>query len=152
MPTASAFDDTVVMDRDPAPEGVVEFAMPWRGVVKLPGGGPGGTRPTERSSSSCGPTAARCFALLDGEEPQAMLKEFSPDDPVTPCTTARLTELATNTLDTSFMRETELGHRGPPSGTVDLETGHPARSTATQGSGVDDELPRAPPVLGVPSE
>ena len=34
-----AFDDTVVMDRDPAPEGVVEFAIPWRGVVKLPGGG-----------------------------------------------------------------------------------------------------------------
>ena len=29
----------VVMDRDAAPEGVVEFAMPWRGVVKLPGAG-----------------------------------------------------------------------------------------------------------------
>ena len=27
------------MDRDPAPEGIVEFAMPWRGVVKLPGAG-----------------------------------------------------------------------------------------------------------------
>jgi cytochrome c biogenesis protein len=32
----------VVMDRDPAPEGVVEFAMPWRGVVKLPGAGADG--------------------------------------------------------------------------------------------------------------
>ena len=34
-----AFDDAVVMDRDPAPDGVPEFAMPWRGVIKLPGAG-----------------------------------------------------------------------------------------------------------------
>ena len=37
------------MDRDPAPEGVVEFAMPWRGVVKLPGAGAGGADRADRA-------------------------------------------------------------------------------------------------------
>ena len=119
--TVVAFDDTVVMDRDPAPEGVVEFAMPWRGVVKLPGGGPGGDAPDRAIELELWPDGRALFALLAGEEPQAMLRAVSPVIRYT-LYDGTLTDLATNTLDTSFMRETGSGIVSPD-GTVELETG-----------------------------
>ena len=116
-----AFDDTVVMDRDPAPDGVVEFAMPWRGVVKLPGDGPGGDSPDRAIELELWPDSRALFALLDDQEPQAMLTPFSPIIRYT-VYDGELTELATNRLDTSFMRETGSGLMGAD-WTVDLETG-----------------------------
>ena len=133
-----AFDDTVVMDRDPAPEGVVEFAVPWRGVVKLPGGGHGQDAPDRAIELELWPDSRAFFALLDGREPQAMLTEF---DPIIRFSVfdGRLTELATNTLDTSFMRETETGIVGAGR-TADLQTGSQL-AVGDEGSGVTMTFP-----------
>lgn len=137
-PAGTAFDDTVVMDRDPAPEGVVEFAMPWRGFVKLPGGGPGGDSPDRAIELELWPDGRALFALLNGDEPQAMLNEFSPVIRYT-VFDGELTELATNTLDTSFMRETSSGIM-PAEGTVDLETGT-RLGVGDEGSGTTMSFP-----------
>lgn len=134
----TAFDDTVVMDRDPAPEGVFEFAMPWRGIVKLPGDGPGAGSPDRAIELELWPDSRALFGLLNGEEPQAMLKEFSPLIRYT-VYDGELTELATNTLDTSFMTETSSGIM-PAEGTVDLETGTRLEA-GDQGSGTTMSFP-----------
>jgi cytochrome c biogenesis protein len=107
----AAFDDTVVMDRDPAPEGIPDFAMPWRGVIKLPGAGEGSNAPDRAVELELWPDSRALFALLNGDEPQAMLTEFEPVIRYT-VWDGRLTELATNAFDTTFMRETTSGILG----------------------------------------
>ena len=97
----------VVMDRDPAPEGVVDFAMPWRGVVKLPGAGEAGA--DRAIELELWPDSSAFAALLDpGGEPQAMLEAF---DPIIRFTVwdGPLTDLSTNRLDTTAMREVAAG-------------------------------------------
>jgi cytochrome c biogenesis protein len=96
----------VVMDRDPAPEGIVEFAMPWRGVVKLPGAGEGGV--DRAVELELWPDSRAFTALLAGGEPQAMLVEF---DPVIRFTVWEgvLTDLATTRLDTASLEEVSSG-------------------------------------------
>jgi len=114
-----AFDDTVVMDRDPAPEGIPDFAMPWRGVIKLPGAGPNGR--DRAIELELWPDSRALFSLLQGQAPQAMLGEFEPVIRYT-VWDGRLTELSTNRLDTSLMKRTATGIVGADS-TVDLMTG-----------------------------
>ena len=110
----------VVMDRDPAPEGIVEFAMPWRGVVKLPGVGSGGA--DRAIELELWPDSRAFAALLDpGLEPQAMLVAF---DPIIRFTVweGSLADLATNRLDTTAMRQVSSGIVGAGR-TADLEGG-----------------------------
>lgn len=112
----------VVMDRDPAPEGIVEFAMPWRGVVKLPGAGVGAGGMDRAIELELWPDSRAFAALLDpGAEPQAMLVAF---DPIIRFTVweGSLTDLATNRLDTTGMRQVSSGIVGAER-TADLESG-----------------------------
>ena len=110
----------VVMDRDPAPEGVVEFAMPWRGVVKLPGAGAGGT--DRAIELELWPDSRAFAALLDPTaEPQAMLVEFEPIVRFT-VWEGLLTDLATNRLDTTAMQRVSAGIVGGGR-SADLDTG-----------------------------
>lgn len=110
----------VVMDRDPAPEGIVEFAMPWRGVVKLPGVGSGGV--DRAIELELWPDSRAFAALLDpGAEPQAMLVAFEPIIRFT-VWEGSLTDLATNRLDTTAMRQVSSGIVGAGR-TADLEGG-----------------------------
>ena len=110
----------VVMDRDPAPDGIVEFAMPWRGVVKLPGVGSGGA--DRAIELELWPDSSAFAALLDpGAEPQSMLVEFEPIIRFT-VWEGSLTDLATNRLDTTAMRQVSSGIVGAGR-TADLEGG-----------------------------
>lgn len=110
----------VVMDRDRAPEGVVAFAMPWRGVVKLPGGGTDGT--DRAIELELWPDSRAFAALLDpAAEPQAMLVEFEPIVRFT-VWEGPLTDLATNRLDTAAMRQVSTGIVGGGR-SADLDTG-----------------------------
>ncbi|HEX7246871.1 MAG TPA: cytochrome c biogenesis protein ResB [Actinomycetota bacterium] len=112
----------VVMDRDPVPEGVVEFAMPWRGVIKLPGAGAGGS--DRAIGLELWPDSRAFAALLDPTaEPQAMLVEFEPIVRFT-VWEGPLTDLATNRLDTTAMRRVSAGIVGGGR-SADLETGAP---------------------------
>jgi cytochrome c biogenesis protein len=109
----------VVMDRDAAPDGVVEFAMPWRGVVKLPGAG---DRGLDRAIElELWPDSRAFAALALGGEPQAMLVEF---DPVIRFTLWEgvLGDLATNRLDTTTLEEVSSGIVGAGR-TADLTDG-----------------------------
>jgi cytochrome c biogenesis protein len=109
----------VVMDRDPAPEGVVDFAMPWRGVVKLPGAGVGGL--DRAIELELWPDSRALTALLADEEPQAMLVEF---DPIIRFSVweGSLTDLSTNRLDTTGLDEVTSGIVGAGR-TADLDDG-----------------------------
>jgi cytochrome c biogenesis protein len=131
-----AFDDAVVMDRDVAPEGVVDFAMPWRGVVKLPGSGPRGQ--DVAVDLELWPDSRALLSLLDGQEPQAMLTSF---DPVIRYTVwqGRLTDLSTNTLDTAFMERGATGIVGAER-TTDLGSGR-LLDEGDRGSGVSMSFP-----------
>ena len=99
----------VVMDRDPAPEGVVDFAMPWRGVVKQPGAGAGGA--DRAIELELWPDSRGLAALIQGGEPQAMLVPF---DPIIRFTVweGALTDLSTNRLDTTLLDEVSTGILG----------------------------------------
>jgi cytochrome c biogenesis protein len=109
----------VVMDRDPAPEGVVDFAMPWRGVVKLPVAGADGL--DRAIELELWPDSRALTALLDGGEPQAMLVEF---DPIIRFSVweGSLTDLSTNRLDTTGLDEVTSGIVGAGR-TADLDDG-----------------------------
>lgn len=128
-----AFDDAVVMDRDVAPEGVPDFAMPWRGVVKLPGFDPDGQ--DAAVELELWPDSRALIALLDGSEPQAMLTSF---DPVIRYTVwrGRLTDLSTSSLDTRFMERGASGIVGAER-TTDLSTG---RTVQDRSSGRDPTM------------
>jgi cytochrome c biogenesis protein len=109
----------VVMDRDPAPEGVPEFAMPWRGVVKLPGAAADGL--DRAIELELWPDSRALTALLAGQDPQAMLVEF---DPIIRFSVweGTLTDLSTNRLDTTGLDEVSSGILGAGR-TVDLADG-----------------------------
>lgn len=111
----------VVMDRDPAPEGVVEFAMPWRGVVKLPGAGADGL--DRAIELELWPDSRALAGLLadDVGEPQAMLVEFEPIIRFT-VWEGVLTDLATNRLDATALEEVATGIVGAGR-TADLNDG-----------------------------
>lgn len=130
----------VVMDRDPAPEGVVEFAMPWRGIVKLPGAGTGGA--DRAIELELWPDSRALTALLEpGGEPQAMLVEF---DPIIRFTVweGALTDLATNRLDSTLMEEISSGIVGAGR-TADLADGA-ALERGDEGSGSTISFPTLP--------
>jgi len=127
----------VVMDRDPAPEGVVEFAMPWRGVVKLPGAGAGGL--DRAIELELWPDSRAFAALLEpGAVPQAMLVEF---DPIIRFTVWEgvLGDLATNRLDSSVLDEVSSGIVGAER-TADLADGA-ALAVGEEGSGSTISFP-----------
>jgi cytochrome c biogenesis protein len=109
----------VVMDRAPAPDGIAEFAMPWRGVVKLPGAGDQGL--DRAIELELWPDSSALTALLREEEPQAMLRAF---DPVIRFTVWEgvLSDLATNGLDTTTLDEVSSGIVGAGR-TADLADG-----------------------------
>ena len=142
-PTIEVVDDgevvssgPVVMDRDPAPEGVVEFAMPWRGVVKLPGAGADGL--DRAIELELWPDSRALTALLGGGEPQAMLVEF---DPIIRFTVWEgvLADLATNRLDTTVLDEVSTGIVGAGR-TADLTDGL-ALPEGEEGSGSTISFP-----------
>ncbi len=127
----------VVMDRDPAPEGVVEFAMPWRGVVKLPGAGAGGL--DRAIELELWPDSRAFAALLEpGAVPQAMLVEF---DPIIRFTLWEgvLGDLATNRLDSTVLDEVSSGIVGAER-TADLADGA-ALAEGEEGSGSTISFP-----------
>jgi len=127
----------VVMDRDPAPEGVVEFAMPWRGIVKLPGAGPGGT--DRAVELELWPDSRALTALLQEDAvPQAMLVAYEPIIRFTVWQGA-LTDLSTNRLDTAAMREVSSGIVGAER-TADLADGG-ALTEGDEGSGSTISFP-----------
>jgi cytochrome c biogenesis protein len=109
----------VVMDRDAAPDGVVEFAMPWRGVVKLPGAGDQGL--DRAIELELWPDSTALANLVQGGEPQAMLREF---DPVIRFTVWEgvLGDLSTNRLDSTTLEEVSSGIVGAGR-TADLADG-----------------------------
>jgi cytochrome c biogenesis protein len=126
----------IVMDRDPPPEGVPEFAMPWRGVVKLPGGGSGGL--DRAVELELWPDSRALTALLGGGEPQAMLVEF---DPIIRFTVweGALGDLSTNRLDTTGLEEGASGIVGAGR-TADLSDGG-ALAAGDRGSGATISFP-----------
>ncbi len=127
----------VVMDRDPAPEGVVEFAMPWRGVVKLPGAGAGGL--DRAIELELWPDSRAFAALLEpGAVPQAMLVEF---DPIIRFTVWEgvIGDLATNRLDSTVLDEVSSGIVGAER-TADLADGA-ALAVGEEGSGSTISFP-----------
>ncbi len=137
----------VVMDRDPAPEGVVDFAMPWRGIVKQPGAGAAGA--DRAIELELWPDSRGLAALLQGDEPQAMLVEFDPDHQV-----HGVGRHAHRPLDEPARHDAPgRGLHGDP-----RRRAH-GRSRRREGAhrgrdslGPRDLVPGAPPVLGVPGE
>lgn len=126
----------VVMDRDPAPEGVVEFAMPWRGVVKLPGAGADGL--DRAIELELWPDSRALTELVRGGEPRAMLVAF---DPIIRFTVweGALADLATNRLDTRALEEVSSGIVGAGR-TADLADGA-ALPEGEEGSGSTISFP-----------
>ena len=127
----------VVMDRDAAPDGFVEFAMPWRGVVKLPGAGAGGL--DRAIELELWPDSRAFAALLEpGAVPQAMLVEF---DPIIRFTVWEgvLGDLATNRLDSTVLDEVSSGIVGAER-TADLADGA-ALAEGEEGSGSTISFP-----------
>jgi len=91
--------DPMELDQDPAPEGVSQLAMPWRGTIKLPG-----FEPQMAVDLEIWPDGRALLALIEDPSapPRAMLQEFQP--------IARyrvwqgpLSDLSTHTLDTRFL-------------------------------------------------
>lgn len=127
----------VVMQRDQAPEGVAEFAMPWRGIVKLPGAGAGGRDQAielELWSDS------RAFtALLRDLPPQPMLVAF---DPIIRFTLyeGTLDDLSTFRLDKTNLEEVSSGIVGLGR-TTDLLDGSPLPG-GRRGSGSTISFPQ----------
>jgi cytochrome c biogenesis protein len=105
-PGGVVFDDEVVMDRVPAPDGVPELAMPWRGVVKLPGVGADGK--DVAIELQLWPDGEAYTNFLVTGQPTAMLRA---NHPVLRYSVwqGRLTDLANDRLDTSLMRRTAKG-------------------------------------------
>ena len=139
-----AFDDTVVMDRDPAPDGVPEFAMPWRGVIKLPGAAarPSRAAPTWRSSWSCGPTAPGSPTSCRRAEPTVMLKASNP--------VIRYTVWQGKLTEPRHQPAGHVVHGGDRA----RARGGGRRTDEIASGGLDMTLsfPELAPVLGVPSE
>lgn len=128
----------VLMDQLPAPDGVPAAAMPWRGFIKLPGAGKAGTdRAVELELWSDG--RALAAALLGGSPPQPMLIEF---DPVVRFSLweGRLSDLATNRLDTSTMEVIGSGIVRAE-GRADLVEGT-SLQTGERGSGTTIAFPK----------
>jgi cytochrome c biogenesis protein len=126
----------VVMDRDPAPEGVVEFAMPWRGVVKLPGAAAGGL--DRAIELELWPDSRALTELVLDGEPRAMLVEW---DPIIRFTVWEgvLGDLATNRLDSTVLDEVSSGIVGAER-TADLADGA-ALADGEEGSGSTISFP-----------
>ena len=136
----------VVMDRDPAPEGVVEFAMPWRGVVKLPGAGAGGL--DRAIELELWPDSRALTALLEpGRRTAGDARRVRPDHPV-----HGLGRRARRPRDEpprhDGARRGLVGHRGRRAHRRPRRRRRPARGRGR--IGLHDLVPRAPAVLGVP--
>ncbi len=106
----------VVLDREPAPDGVPEFAMPWHGVLKV-----SSVRPQIGIELELYPDSHAFFESLRTGTPIAMLKDV---DPIIRYTVwqGRLTDTSLTSLDTTLMRKVGSGVVGEGS-TVELRTG-----------------------------
>jgi cytochrome c biogenesis protein len=122
----------VLMRRDPAPDGVVEFAMPWRGAVKLPGAGEGGL--DLAIELELWPDSSAFTALLaDPEsEPRAMLEMRAPLILFT-VWQGVLADLGAGTLDTRALEQVSDGIVGAGR-TADLATGEEVPGETGSGS------------------
>jgi len=106
----------MVLDREPAPDGVPAFAMPWYGVLKVTS-----VRPQMAIEVELYPDSRALAEQLRTGRPAAMLVAY---DPVIRYTVwrGRLTDPSPTSLDTTFMRETARGIVGGGR-TADLTTG-----------------------------
>ncbi len=110
------FSDAVPFSRQPAPEGVPELAMPWRGVVKL-----ASRDPQVAIDLELWPDSRAFFQQVATGEPVAMLTSF---DPLIRYTVyeGTLTDPSPVSLDTRFMEPTMTGVLGGGTSS-DLSTG-----------------------------
>jgi cytochrome c biogenesis protein len=97
------FDGAVPFSRQPAPEGVPDLAMPWRGVVKLPS-----LRPQVAIDLELWPDSRAFYQRLETGEAVAMLKAVEPLMRYT-VWTGRLTDPSPVSLDVRFMRKSASG-------------------------------------------
>jgi len=118
------FDGAVPFSREEAPEGVPDFAMPWRGVVKLPT-----LRPQVAIDLELWPDSRAFFEQLQTGEPVAMLTAFAPVMRYT-VYEGKLTDPSPVSLDVTFMKKTASGIVGAGR-EADLATGRLLKVGAT---------------------
>lgn len=89
----------IELDQDPAPEGVSQLAMPWRGTIKL-----AGLEPQMAVDLELWPDGRALLARLEdpGAPPQAMVTQFQPVIRYR-VWQGELSDLSTHTLDTRFL-------------------------------------------------
>jgi cytochrome c biogenesis protein len=109
-------DRPLVLDREPAPEGVPAFAMPWYGVLKVTS-----LTPQMAIEVELYPDSRAFFESLRTGQPVAMLTEFQPLIRFT-VWRGRVRDPSPTTLDTTFMRKTATGIVGAGR-SASLETG-----------------------------
>lgn len=97
--TMIAGSEPIELDQDPAPEGVSQLAMPWRGTIKLPG-----YRPQMAIDLEVWPDGRALLSRLEtpSAPPRAMLQEFQPIVRFR-VWQGQLTDLSTHTIDTRFL-------------------------------------------------
>ena len=106
----------LVLSREPAPDGVPAFAMPWHGYLKVTS-----VRPQMAIEVELYPDSRALAQQLQTQRPVAMLVAY---DPVISYKVwrGRLTDPSPTTLDTTFMRKTAQGVVGGGF-TADLSNG-----------------------------
>lgn len=93
----------VVLDREPAPEGVPELAMPWRGLIKV-----SSIRPQMAIELELWPDSRAFFQQLQTGTPVAMLTDYQPIIRFTEWR-GSLSDPSLTSLDTTFMRKAASG-------------------------------------------
>jgi cytochrome c biogenesis protein len=91
--------EPIEFERAPAPEGVSQLAVPWRGVIKLPN-----LSPQLAIDLELWPDSRSLFALLQGGDPTPMVTVFQPAIRYR-VLQGVLTDLSTTSLDTRFLEE-----------------------------------------------
>ncbi len=106
----------LVLSREPAPDGVPAFAMPWYGVLKV-----SSARPQMAIEVELYPDSRALAQQLQTQQPVPMLVAY---DPVISYKVwrGRLTDPSPTSLDTTFMKKTAEGVVGGGF-TADLHTG-----------------------------
>jgi cytochrome c biogenesis protein len=94
-----AGSDPIELDQDPAPEGVSQLAMPWRGTIKLPE-----FEPQMAVDLELWPDGRALLGRIEDPSapPRAMLQEFQPIVRYR-VWQGTLSDLSTHTLDTRFL-------------------------------------------------
>ena len=115
----------LVLDREPAPEGVPAEAMPWHGFLKVTS-----VRPQLAVDVELYPDGSAFFNTLTTGTPTPMITEFAP---IIRFTVWRgpVTDPSLSSLDTSLMKTVSSGVVGGGQ-TVSLDTGKPLGPGAAQ--------------------